>query len=166
MKRLALVAALVAVTVPVLGQVDKKVEKELQSGYAKVIAAIKKKDANAVMKSMTADATMTEMGRKMTRKEFEPMLREQIKSVDVQSSTIKFSKVTAKGGTANAEYTETMKGKMKTPDGKTAQLESTSKYKAVFKTVGGEWKLKSSETIGSPEVKLDGKPVNVPPGGN
>jgi ketosteroid isomerase-like protein len=160
MKRLGLVAALIAIAVPALGQVDAKVEKELLAGYGKVVAALKKKDAKGVVAYMTPNATMKQMGQTMTRAQFEPMLKQQIQMVDVQSASIKFSKLVAKGDTANAEYTEYVKAKTKTPDGKGALMEMVSKYKGTFKKMGGEWKLHSSETIGAPKMTMNGKPMN------
>src|SRR5689334_19935516 len=112
MKRLAIIAALASLVVPAFAQLDKKVEKELRVDYAKMVAAMKKKDVNGVLGMMTPDATMKEMGRTMTRKEFEPMLKQQIQMLNVTSSEIKFSKVAAKGDTADTEYVETMKGSM------------------------------------------------------
>lgn len=164
MKRLGIIAVLAMFALPALGQIDAKVEKELQASYKKVVAAIKKKDVKAIMNHMTPDATMTEMGHKMTRAEFEPMLKQRIPMLDLQSSTIKFTKVTAKGDLATTEYTETMTAKMKTPDGKSGLLESASKSKTTFKKIGGDWKMKDSVTIGTPTMKLDGKAMNMPTG--
>jgi ketosteroid isomerase-like protein len=160
MKKLGLIAALFALAVPALGQVDAKLEKEMRASYNRVIAAMKKKDVKGVMAEMTSDATMTEMGRKMSRAEMEAMLKQQMPAMDVQSATIKFSKLTAKGNTANAEYTETMKVKVPGPSGKPGLMESVAKYRGAFKKVGGVWKMHSSELIGTPKMKMNGKPFN------
>jgi ketosteroid isomerase-like protein len=160
MKRIGLIAALFALAMPALGQVDAKVEKALQAGYKKVIAAMKKKDIKGVMAELTPDATMTEMGRTMNRAEMEAMLKQQLPMMDLQSASIKFSKLTAKGNTASGEYTEIMKAKVPGPDGKKGLMESVAKYKGSFKKVGGVWKMHSSETIGTPKMKMNGKPFN------
>src|SRR5207249_829765 len=95
MRRLSILIVLAALAAPAFGQVDKKVAKELQAGYAKVIAAIKKKDIKGVMSHMTADVTMKEMGQTMNRAQSEAMMKQQMPMMDLQSSTITFSKVSA-----------------------------------------------------------------------
>lgn len=163
MKRLAIFVALASLVVPAFAQVDKKVEKEIRADYVRMVTAMKKKDVNGVLGMMTPDATMKEMGRTMTRKEFEPMLKQQIQMLNVTSADIKFSKIAAKGDMADTVYVETIKGSMKTPDGKTATMEQVAKNKTSFKKVGGHWKMKDSETIGTPAIKINGKPF--PAGG-
>ena len=163
MRRLLLSAAALMLVLPAAAQVDAKLEKEIRASYNKVVAALKRKDVKAVMSQMTPNATMKEMGRTMTRAEFEQTLKQQIPMMDVQSAAVKFSKLSRKGDTANAEYTETMKAKLKTPDGRTALMEGVAKYRAVFKKAGSDWKMHFSETVGQPKMKVNGKPFN--PGG-
>jgi ketosteroid isomerase-like protein len=162
MRRFSLVAALLAFGVPALAQVDAKVEKELQTAYKSIVTAMKKKDVPGLMKHMTEDATMTEGGRTLKRAEFEPFVRQQIQLMDVKSSKLKFTKVVAKDGTAKTEYIETMAANMQVPGAKPSLMETVAKYRTTFKKVDGEWKMKSSETIGSPKVKMNGKPFKFP----
>jgi ketosteroid isomerase-like protein len=160
MRRWALAVALAAIAVPAVGQVDTKLAKEMKASYNRVISAMKRKDVKAVMAEMTPDCTMKEMGQTITAKEFEPMLTQQIQMMDLQTSEIKFSKLSGKGNAAKGEYTESMKAKMKTPDGKTGIFTSLAKYRATFKKMGGKWKLHYSEAVGTPKMTLNGKPFN------
>jgi len=165
MKRAFLALALAAMTVPALAQVDAKAAKEIRVAYDKVVAALKKKDVKTVMSMMTPDVKMKEMGRTMTRAEFEPMMAQQLQMMELQSADIKFSKLAVRGNTAQAEYRETMRAKLKMPDGKSGQLHSVANYKSTFKKMGGQWKLHYSETLGTPKMTLNGKPFdpNAPP---
>jgi ketosteroid isomerase-like protein len=161
MRCFVIAAAAALLALPALAQVDKATEKELRASYGKVIAAMKKKDAKGVVAQMTPDATMKEMGQTLTRAQFESMLPQQLAMIDVQSADIAFSRLTVKNGLANADYTETMKAKLKSPDGKSSNLETVAKYHSVFKKMGSEWKIKSSEMIGKPDVKVNGKPMTM-----
>ena len=167
MKRFALVAAALAMAAPAFGQVDKKVEKELQASYKTLVAQLKKKDISGVMNHMTADATLTENNHKMTRAEFETVLKSQIHMMDLQSSSIKFTKLTAKNGIAKGEYVETAKAKITPPGGKVSLMESVTRYRATFKKVGKVWKLHSSANVGQPKMTMDGQPFDptAPPAG-
>ena len=160
MRQFAVAACLLVVAGSAFAQVDKKAEKELLAGYNQIISAMKKKNTKAVMSKMTPDATMIEAGQTMTRAQFEPMLKQQLAIMDLQSASIKFSKLAVKGNVADTEYTEQMTAKVKTPDGKVSNLAMKSKYKGTFKKVGGDWKLHRTETIGKPESTLNGKPFN------
>ncbi len=166
MKRLGLVAVLLSLAAPVFAQVDAKVEKELQASYKKVNAMLKKKDITGVMSMMTPDATTKEMGETKTRAQFEQSLKQNIAGLDLQSASIKFKKVVVKGGLAMTDYTEAVKATMVGPDGKPNKMEITSVYKTTFKKVGGDWKMHRSETLGTPVIRLNGKPFNLgAPGG-
>jgi ketosteroid isomerase-like protein len=160
MKRLALAVCLLALSGVAMAQVDKKAEKELQAGYGQIIAAMKKGDVKAVMNKMTPDATMVEAGQTMTRAQFEPLLKQQMAMMTLQSASIKFSKLVVKGNVADTEYAESMTAKVKTPDGKTSNMSMKSKYKGTFKKIGGDWKMHRSETVGTPEILMNGKPFN------
>ncbi len=159
---ISVIAVSLAMTtaVPVLAQVDHKAEKELEAGYQKIVAMMKKKDVKGVMSMLTPDATMTEMGKTMTRAEFEPMLKQQFAGMQIESANIKFTKLSVKGNLAESEYTELMKAKVAGPNGKTANMGMKSRYKGTFKKMGGAWKLHRSETLGMPEMTMNGKPFN------
>ncbi len=161
MKRLGLIAALLALAAPSFAQVDAKVSKELQVGYAKMIGKLKSKDVKGMMTMVTKDAVIKEMGQTMTRDQFEANVKQQLGMMEFISASIKFQKLTVKNGVATTEHTETVKFKMPGgADGKLAVMDMVAKYKATFKNVGGDWKLHRSEGIGMPEMKMNGKAVN------
>ena len=160
MRKAILTIALLAFAAPIFAQVDHKVEKELQASYGKVIAAIKKKDVKTVMSLMTPDATMKEMGQTMKRDQFEAMFTQQIKVLELESSTLTFSKVAAKGNVATTEYVENTHAKMPGPDGKPAKYVIKTNYKTIFKKIGGDWKMHKSESVGMPIMTVNGKPFN------
>jgi ketosteroid isomerase-like protein len=160
MRRFGIAACLLILAGPVLAQVDKKAEKELLAGYQQIITAMKNKDLKAVMAKMTPDATMIENGRTMTRAQFEPILKQQMGMMKLQSASIKFSKVVVKGNLANTVYAEQMTAMIPGPDGKPATVAVRSNYTGTFKKVGGDWKMHRSETVGTPTMTMNGKPFN------
>jgi ketosteroid isomerase-like protein len=156
--------AVLALAAPAFGQVDAKVEKELQASYAKLVAAMKKKDVKGVIDRMTPDAKMKEGKRIVTRAQLESQLNMQLGMMDLQSSQLKFTKLAAKGDTAKSEYTETMKMKVQFPgDKEPAIMTSTGKYRTTFKKVGGDWKMQYSENVGAPKMLKNGKPFSLQP---
>ena len=161
MRNSLLVIAILSLSTPMFAQIDAKVERELQSSYAKVIVAMKKKDVKGIMNMMTLDATFNEIGQKMTRDKFEQQLTTSIKTTQFESSLLIFSKIVVNSGVAHTEYTEFAKVKMPGMDGKTANFEMKTKYKSTFKKIGKDWKMQYNETVGTPEVKMNGKPVKM-----
>ena len=162
MRKSILAVALLVVSLPVFGQIDKKAEKELLVSYQKVVTALKKKDVKAVMSMMTPDATATEMGQTMNRAQFEQMLKQSLGMMEFESMSVKFTKVVVKRDIADTEYTEIAKSKIKGPDGKVSMTEMVSKYKTTFQKIGNDWKMKASTTLGQPEMKVDGKKTTLP----
>lgn len=156
MKRLTMLlgaAALAAVIAPATAQVDKKAKDELMAGYAKIVAALKKKDVKSIVSQMTPDVVIKENGQTMNKAQFEAMLKQQLPMMELVSSKINFTKVVVKGDTANAEWTEDAVASVPGQDGKKSKMSMKSKYKGSFKKIGGDWKMHTSESIGAPEMK-------------
>jgi ketosteroid isomerase-like protein len=163
MKRFSMILAAVALSaalVPACAQVDAKAKGELLAAYGKVVAALKKKDLKTLMSMITPDAVMKEAGQTMNRAQFEATMKQQLPMMDLVSAKMNITKLVVKGDTASAEYTEDAVAMMTgAPGGKKQKYEMSTKYKGTFKKVGGEWKMRTSETVGQPKILIDGKPA-------
>ncbi len=142
---------------PVLAQVDHKAEKEILRSYEKVVSALKKKDIKGIMSMMAPDIKIIEMGQTMNRAQFEANLKAQLPQIEFQKSKVTFSKLIVKGNVAATELTEAVQIKAKGPDGKLSLIDMKRNYKSEFQKIGTVWMMKSSESIGLPEILVNGK---------
>lgn len=160
MKRTALFISVVCLFTSALADL----RSELESVNSKIVAAMKKRDADAfgkiVKAGVTKDFKYVENGQTQTLDQMIEGMRmgfAMMTKVTKCEAKIKTLKETGNSGTATIWHS--MAGDMKMEDGKTHKMTFEGTSTNTFRKEGGKWKM-SSMVWGKQTMKMDGKPFD------
>jgi len=135
------------------------VAKQLDSNYAAMSAAFKKKDIKVFGKFYASNFVGTQSnGIKQNRTQLLAQLQKQMNTAKDVTLERKVSKLVMKGSQAVATLDAQFKGRMKLGDGKEHQVEQKSKLENVWAKSGKDWVMVSAKLLTS-SVSVDGRKV-------
>lgn len=139
------------------------VRKALSERYAASDAALRKKDAGALMGMVTKDFTVkTAAGQILTAKQLPALLQQEFAAIkEIKDSRWRILDLKVKGSTATVKMTQTLTGVIVGQDQKTHTLSSTNVSLDTWVRTSAGWKLRKSVEL-SEKTLLDGKPIPQP----
>lgn len=136
--------------------------KDIDALYAKLIAAMKAKSADGIIKLGTKDFTSKQGGMTFNAEQAKKQMEMQFKATKkVDKFEVKVLTCNIAGKTANVTTSYNMALKIVGQDGKLHSLTGTGKSKEVLVKTDKGWLFKSTEDTSS-SMMMDGKPMPMP----
>ena len=136
------------------------VRKAISARYAASDAALRKKDAKALLAMITPDFTVkTAAGQTLTAKQLPALLQQEFAAIkEVKNTRWSILEFGVKGNVATVKMTQTLSGVFTGQDQKTHTLSSTNVSVDTWVRTPSGWKLRKSVEL-SEKTLVDGKPL-------